>query len=275
MMRSMKYLCSLAAVAIATSATAQSVSLSLTSPQNGTTVSPGATVNWSISFTVSTGNNQGLALLATDLVQDPANPALFDLTPAGSVPSPMANFSRPAGISNPGETNPVTGYGGVLRGTAGQRNLIQIGGAQNTFGQARPAGSGMAENASVVGGVGQSGSVVLASGSFAAPATGGAYTFSLANAVANVLTAVNTPPQFSPVVNAPVTLAAPSFSFTVGAPNCPGDLDGDNDVDISDLSTLLSQFGSTGPGFSGDLDNDNDVDISDLSALLSNFGTNC
>lgn len=275
-MRSIKYIAVLAAASLTAGAVAQSVSLSLTSPQNGATVSAGSTVNWSISFTVSGGNNQGLALLATDLIQDPANPALFDLVPASGVPAPMTNFSRPAGISNPGETNPATGYVGVLRGTAGQRNLIQIGGAQNTFGQARPAGSGIAENAIITGGVGQSGSVVLATGSFTAPATQGAYTFSLANSVANVLTAVNTPPQFSPVVNAPVTLAAPSFSFTVGGgTNCPGDLDGDNDVDISDLSTLLSQFGSTGPGFSGDLDNDGDVDISDLSALLSNFGTNC
>lgn len=56
---------------------------------------------------------------------------------------------------------------------------------------------------------------------------------------------------------------------------CPGDLDGDNDVDISDLSVLLSQFGSTGGGLSGDLDDDGDVDISDLATLLSVFGTTC
>lgn len=260
-MRSFRIIAALAAGAMSAGALAQSVTLSLASPQNGTTVAAGSTVNWSISFTVSSGNNQGLALLATDLVQNPANPAFFNLTPAASVPAPMANFSRPAGISNPGETNPTTGYVGVLRGDPGAKNLIQIGGAQNTFGQSRPPGSGIAENAIVVGGVGQSGSVVLASGSFGAPSTAGTYAFNLANAVANVLTQVNTPPAFSPVVNAPVTLGAGSFAFTVGEPNCPGDLDGSNSVDISDLALLLSQFGSVGSGFSGDLDHDGDVDI--------------
>src|SRR5262245_10322732 len=58
-------------------------------------------------------------------------------------------------------------------------------------------------------------------------------------------------------------------------PPCPGDIDGDNDVDIGDLSMLLSQFGSTGSGLSGDLDHDGDVDIADLSTLLSNFGVVC
>lgn len=274
-MRSFRIIAAVAAAAFTAGTMAQSVTLSLTSPQNGTTVAPGATVNWSISFSVSSGDNQGLALLATDLLQDAANPAFFDLTPAAAVPAAMANFSRPAGISNPGETNPATGYGGVLRGDPGAKNLIQIGGAQNTFGQARPAGSGIAENANVIGGVGQSGAVVLASGSFVAPSTAGVYAFNLANAVANALTQVNAPPAFSPVVDAPVTLGAGGFSITVGAPNCPGDLNDSNSVDISDLSILLSQFGSVGAGFSGDLDNDGDVDITDLSMLLSNFGTNC
>src|SRR5262245_13314534 len=113
---------------------AQTVSLSLSSPQNGQTVSPGATINWTIAFTVWAANNQGLALLSTDLVQDDTNPDLFDLSPASGVPAPMSNFSRPAGVSNPGETNPATGYIGVLRGNPGERNVIQIGGAQNTFG---------------------------------------------------------------------------------------------------------------------------------------------
>ncbi|MCC6358912.1 MAG: hypothetical protein IT450_09225 [Phycisphaerales bacterium] len=55
--------------------------------------------------------------------------------------------------------------------------------------------------------------------------------------------------------------------------SCPGDLDGDNDIDIGDLSLLLSAFGGTGPV--GDLDEDGDVDISDLAAILSVFGTPC
>jgi hypothetical protein len=178
-----KFAAVLSSLALTVAAAAQTVSVSLTSPQNGQSVAAGATINWSISFSVSTGGNQGLALLVTDLTQDASNPAFLDISPAGSVPAPMANFSRPAGISNPGEGGP-TGYVGVQRGTAGQRDLVQIGGAQNTFGVARPPGSGVAENANVVGGVGHAGAVTLASGSFLAPSASGTYTFRLSDAVA-------------------------------------------------------------------------------------------
>jgi hypothetical protein len=258
-------------------AAAQTVSVSLSSPQNGQTVTAGATISWTISFSVSTGNNQGLALLVTDLVQDDANPAFLDIPLAGGVPVGMTNFSRPAGISNPGEAGP-TGYVGVRRGTAGQRNLIQIGGAQNTFGVARPPGSGAAENATVTAGVGQSGSVTLATGSFPAPSVVGSYTFSLTNAIANVLEQVNAPPSISPVGQAAISLTAPSITFTVGSPSpCPGDVTGDRIVDLSDLAALLSQYGSTAcPTCTGDIEgNDDDVDLNDLSLLLSNFGNTC
>ncbi|MBI5863165.1 MAG: hypothetical protein HZB38_01365, partial [Planctomycetes bacterium] len=242
-----KTLATLAATASAAVAFGQSVSLSLSSPQNGQTVSPGSTVNWTISFSVSAGNNQGLALLVTDLAQDGANPSFFDIPIAGSVPGGMSNFARPAGITNPGDGSPVLGYRGVQRGTAGQKNLLQVGGAQNTFGQARPAGSGVGENANVVAGVGQSGTTTLATGSFTAPSTAGTYTFSLANATANVLTQVNAPPNYSPVAAAAMNVAAPSISFTVSASQpCVGDINNDHQVDLSDLTLLLSQFGSTG-----------------------------
>ncbi len=57
----------------------------------------------------------------------------------------------------------------------------------------------------------------------------------------------------------------------------PGDLEGDGDVDITDLATLLAHFGmqSGADPSDGDLDGDQDVDISDLSSLLSNFGLTC
>ncbi|MFN0136153.1 MAG: hypothetical protein ACKVS9_08570, partial [Phycisphaerae bacterium] len=58
---------------------------------------------------------------------------------------------------------------------------------------------------------------------------------------------------------------------------CPGDIDGDRDVDLSDLSGLLANFGFTGGQTleDGDLDGDGDVDLSDLSAMLAVFGTSC
>jgi len=58
---------------------------------------------------------------------------------------------------------------------------------------------------------------------------------------------------------------------------CPGDLDGDLDIDLSDLAQLLSNYGmTTGATYGqGDLDGDGDIDLSDLAALLSVYGTSC
>jgi hypothetical protein len=53
-----------------------------------------------------------------------------------------------------------------------------------------------------------------------------------------------------------------------------GDLDGDGDVDLCDLSILLSNYGAmSGMAYEdGDLDNDGDVDSSDLAQLLADYG---
>lgn len=58
---------------------------------------------------------------------------------------------------------------------------------------------------------------------------------------------------------------------------CPGDLDGDRDVDLSDLGTMLSDYGcNAGPGnCPGDTDGDGDTDLSDLGSLLSAYGLPC
>lgn len=57
---------------------------------------------------------------------------------------------------------------------------------------------------------------------------------------------------------------------------CVGDLNGDGVIDISDLATLLGNYGSTTANpEDGDLDGDGDVDIADLATLLSVYGTNC
>ncbi|MBL8877558.1 MAG: hypothetical protein JNG88_00435 [Phycisphaerales bacterium] len=257
-------------------ASAQTVTVNLASPQNGQTVAPGSTVNWTISLQVSAGNNQGLALIATDLVQDAANPATLDIPPAGGVPGGMTNFSRPAGISNPGEGGSPTGYVGVQRGTAGARNLIQIGGGQNTFGVARP-GTGMGESANVVAGVGQSGAVTIASGSFTAPATEGSYTFSLANVTANVLTQRNDPPQYSPVARA-TTAGTSAITFTVGQSNRrPGDLNCDglvNNFDIDPFVLALSDANAYAVQFpncdrlNADTNNDGLVNNFDIDAFV-------
>ena len=56
------------------------------------------------------------------------------------------------------------------------------------------------------------------------------------------------------------------------AVDCPGDLDGDNDVDQSDLGILLSSYNIDD---GGDIDGDGDTDQSDLGILLANYNTNC
>lgn len=63
-----------------------------------------------------------------------------------------------------------------------------------------------------------------------------------------------------------------------GCPNtgCDlGDIDGNCVVNLSDLTLLLSNFGSVGPGLPGDVEPDGDVDLSDLTAMLSQFGNDC
>ncbi|MCC6359429.1 MAG: hypothetical protein IT450_11860 [Phycisphaerales bacterium] len=62
-----------------------------------------------------------------------------------------------------------------------------------------------------------------------------------------------------------------------GGGGCVGDTDGDLDVDLQDLATLLGSFGtSSGAGTDdGDTDGDGDVDLQDLATLLGAFGSTC
>lgn len=57
----------------------------------------------------------------------------------------------------------------------------------------------------------------------------------------------------------------------------PGDIDGDCDTDLADLSVLLANYGTpsgAGPE-DGDVDGDGDVDLEDLSVVLAVFGASC
>lgn len=60
------------------------------------------------------------------------------------------------------------------------------------------------------------------------------------------------------------------FSLAALNPSLPGDLNGDNTVDASDLSILLSDFGTSNAA--ADINGDGTVDVLDLSILLSNYG---
>ncbi len=176
------------------------VTLTLSSPSG--TVSRGQLVEWTISATVSVGDNDGLSMISVDLLQDPSNPALLDM-PAGNRPVALQDFDRPRGISNPAMTSYGSAYGGTQIGAPGVMKLSQIGGAQNTFGA---VGDGMGSDTVVDSGVGQGpGGQVIATGAFLAPCTLGEYKFSIDSGLANVLELEQEPSlQFSLVRSADV-----------------------------------------------------------------------
>lgn len=70
----------------------------------------------------------------------------------------------------------------------------------------------------------------------------------------------------------PSSPQSPSPSPIPSASAKPGDIDGNNKVDIFDYNILLTNFGKTDSGFQGDFDNNGRVDIFDFNILLTNFG---
>jgi hypothetical protein len=59
-------------------------------------------------------------------------------------------------------------------------------------------------------------------------------------------------------------------SFAAPNPSLPGDLNSDNTVNVTDLSILLSDYGTSNTA--ADINGDGTVNILDLSALLSHYG---
>src|SRR4051812_2316746 len=59
-------------------------------------------------------------------------------------------------------------------------------------------------------------------------------------------------------------------SFAASNPNLPGDLNNDNTVNVTDLSILLSNYGTTNTA--ADINSDGTVNVLDLSILLSHYG---
>ncbi len=134
------------------------------------TVAPGTLVNWTLVGELNDNANEGLALFSVDLSWSggPLAPA------AAPTASPMLNFARPAGVTNP------AGFGG----TTSAGTLLQVGGGQNTINSTfapYPIGT-------VITGVAWPGQpVALATGQLTAPAQPGFYSLSASNVVANVI----------------------------------------------------------------------------------------
>ena len=59
-------------------------------------------------------------------------------------------------------------------------------------------------------------------------------------------------------------------SFAAPNPNLPGDLNNDNTVNITDMSILLSNYGTSNT--TADINSDGTVNVLDLSVLLSHYG---
>lgn len=261
------------AAAVIFTCTAQSafpanVVFNVTSPSHGAAVPAGTMIQWSITATASGGDNLGLSLVSVDLIQAPANPSLIDLVPATAIPAGMEGFSRPQGICNPGPGGVGTGYGGTSVGSIGQRNLVQIGGAQNTFGE---AGASIGSDANVDVGLGQSpGEQLIAQGSFVGPSVPGTYSFGITNLLANTLVAVNLPPALSPSDAAMTAAGQGSFSFTICR---AADVNQDAAVTIADLSPFVGALldpdeGSQIARCSADVNGDGAVDGADVQLFV-------
>jgi len=73
-------------------------------------------------------------------------------------------------------------------------------------------------------------------------------------------------------VGYPVGLSPTALGWV---PACPGDVDGDGQVNDADLLAVLFAFGQTGPNLLEDLNGDEMVDDADVLIVLFNFGSEC
>jgi hypothetical protein len=77
-----------------------------------------------------------------------------------------------------------------------------------------------------------------------------------------------------PTAEAATTLDIMAGICTPDVPDpCVGDTNGDNDINIDDLLTVLGEFGTA--GINGNVDGVGGVDINDLLLVLGLFGTSC
>lgn len=59
--------------------------------------------------------------------------------------------------------------------------------------------------------------------------------------------------------------------------NCPGDADGNNVVNFSDITSVLTYWGTTYPGSTGpgDADHEGAVNFADITGVLTHWGLMC
>jgi hypothetical protein len=80
--------------------------------------------------------------------------------------------------------------------------------------------------------------------------------------------------QVQAVNGAGATNSSPAVaSFGVIVPSCQGDANGDLQVNFVDISTVLANWGLSGP--QGDANQDGMVNFVDISTVLANWGGGC
>jgi len=234
----------------------------LSSSLDGAIVLPGTVVHWTVTAKVTTGDNVGLALAMFEFVQDPNNPALFDLPPGDRAPEAMKGFDLPWGVANRGRRS--SAYGGKQVGQPGAANLVQIGGAQNTLGA--PLGS-IGLDTDVDAGVGQaSDGQVVATGSFVIPSTPGTYTFSILRPQANTLVRIQPAPEPSVVAWAQALVGSKVIRIRV---ECAADFTRDGKVNLFDFLDFSETFGEQDAR--ADLDGSGVLDVFDFLTFVNAF----
>lgn len=108
---------------------------------------------------------------------------------------------------------------------------------------------------------------------FEAPGSSGSYTTSLPGFPADgMATGIEAYFTALPTCNSP---ADATIWVAPEACSCPGDLDGDGIIGVSDTLEMLANFGCVGSSCVGDIDGDTIVGVSDILELLSSFGASC
>ena len=214
-------------------------------PQHAQVVEVGTHMDWAVAVAQVDPGFLGLAGVSVDLQQYPLNAPAWppiELTPGTHGPE-LDNFDRPWGIANPvpGQiTSCQSAYGGTFLDYYGDgyKGLIQIGGAQNTFGI--PGTTYLGHSQTVVGGVGlEPEGHIIASGSFVAPSVPGIYLLYLENAHANYLTTLGGAGVASDVASATVFVG--DFVYFLVVP-CYLDYNRDIAVNADDLGDFITDY---------------------------------
>jgi len=238
----------------------------LSSPANNTLVIPNTEITWTITAT-GDGTSLGLAGFSVDLIQSATNPSTMSIPYAASVPTALAGFSRPAGISNPSPDGVSPGYCGTPVGPSNHRNLIEIGGLQNTYGV---TGGSIGQDLAVDQGIARTSTPqVLATGSLSAPQAVGQYRFMLANIAANALVSVQTAPAASVAMPADIEVLG-EIVFSV---KCIGDFNTDGSVDGSDIEPFFTAFSNGDPA--ADVNLSGGVDGGDVETFFIAWEAGC